>query len=422
MLFFRAASGLMPEFLSPPLSHAVRDVVTEEAAILPPRGAALHLTPLVSEGDLVAKGSPVACLRNAPDVCLVAPIAGRVARVARSASRRISEIVLFREDAGGTERRDVTASDSPNGLRRLMQSAGIWPWIRRRPFGGMPGADERPSAIVVIAADTDPDAVAPNVDLKGRHEAFARGIAALATLADGLVLVAWPDGEPKPDLDVTGTEIGWIACGPRHPQGAAGICIHRHAPAGTDAPVWDIHAEDVAELGDLLATGELPQRRLVRLSGAALGESRTVRTHPGADLRQLTQRIVNRSPHEVRTGSHLDGRPARWLGQRDRQVTVLPREALPEPVHWLRAALDNSNRADPAIPSAALSQAFGSALPAAPFIRALASGDEEAAIRFGVLSLLEEDISLADYVLGANGALKGQLRAMLDRIQSEYEG
>jgi Na+-transporting NADH:ubiquinone oxidoreductase subunit A len=120
------------------------------------------------------------------------------------------------------------------------------------------------------------------------------------------------------------------------------------------------------------------------------------------------------------SGSHLDGRIARWLGIRHRQITVLPREAPRRRPHWLIAALTESAGVGPAIPTAALSQSLGASLPAAPFIRALGAGDDEAAMNLGALSLLEEDIALADFVLGGGGGIMLQLRAMLDRIRVEY--
>ncbi|MGR3578228.1 MAG: Na(+)-translocating NADH-quinone reductase subunit A, partial [Sagittula sp.] len=69
---------------------------------------------------------------------------------------------------------------------------------------------------------------------------------------------------------------------------------------------------------------------------------------------------------------------------------------------------------------AGLEQAFAGTLPAAPFLRALGAGDDETAMKLGVLSLLDEDVALADYVLSENGEIATQLRTMLDRIRSEF--
>ena len=419
MTFLALRAGLIPEVPTPPEISGVEEVVTEEAAVRPPDGGAPSVTPLLAEGDMVASGGALACLKHTPDVAFVAPFAGRVARLSLLPGRRLSEVVLFREKGGETERHDAGEAGTTAGLRRLMQSAGVWPWLRRRPFGGMPAAEEVPAAILVMAADTRPLAPDPSRALDGREEAFLRGVAALERLTEGPVLIVRAEGAGVPDPGRGGGRVRVVDAGARHPQGLAGIRIHQAFPAGLDAPVWDIHAEDAAALGALLDTGVLPMDRLVRIGGRALREGRTVRTHPGADLRQLTQRIVAPGPHVLLSGSVLDGHEAQWLGTRDRQVTVLPREGARRPAHWLAAALGRSGATAPAIPSAALSEAFGGALPALPFIRALSAGDDETAMKLGLLSLLEEDVALADYVLSQRGQIAAEMRAMLDRIRAE---
>lgn len=41
-------------------------------------------------------------------------------------------------------------------------------------------------------------------------------------------------------------------------------------------------------------------------------------------------------------------------------------------------------------------------------------------MRLGILSLLEEDVAMADYVLGGGANLAGLLRAMLEDIRQEF--
>jgi Na+-transporting NADH:ubiquinone oxidoreductase subunit A len=420
MTFFRAGAGLSPDFRSPPENPEISEVITEEAAVCPPVGSVLHVVPLVNEGDVVPRGRAVACLRHAPDVCFTAPVAGRIARLSLLPGKRLSEIVLFRESEDAAERHDARQTATLADLMRLLQRAGVWPWLRRRPFGGMPAHDETPAAIVVMAADTRPFAPDPLSALDGREEDFERGLEAIARLTDGPVIICGHDRAPAVASGRSTDRIHVVSRGMRHPQASAGICIHNLFPAGLDAPVWDIHAEDTAAVGALLQTGVLPTSRLVRIAGSALRESRTVRTHPGADLRQLTQRIAAPGPHVLMSGSPLDGHLAHWLAPRHRQITVLPRERARQRPHWLAAALTQSSGPQPVIPSAALAQALGAALPVAPFIRAVGAGDDETAMKLGILSLLEEDVALADYVLSEGGHLKAQLRAMLDRIRTEF--
>lgn len=419
MLFLGAEAGLTPDFLSPPTQSDSDEVVTEEIGIRLPSGPSLPVTPLVAEGDLVACGAPVACLRHSPDTCFVAPVAGRVAEISLLPGRRLSEILLVREDQAGTEHHDTKQAQTEAGLRRLMQISGMWVWLRRRPFGGMPAADERPAAIVVMATDTRPLAPNPVDALYGRADDFARGLSALERLSEGPILVATAKGAPGPALPKGTGRVQVVPCGTRHPQGLPGLVIHRAFPADLETPVWDVHAEDVAALGALLATGALPMTRLVHVAGPGLREARILRTHPGADLRQLTWTIISPGPHSLMSGSPLDGHVARWLAPRHRQLTVLPRAADHAPPHWLIGALTRSATTPPVIPTAAVTQALGAVLPAMPFLRALGVGNDESAMKLGVLSLLEEDLALADYVLGSDGALMRQLREMLDRIQTE---
>ncbi|WP_417606054.1 Na(+)-translocating NADH-quinone reductase subunit A [Primorskyibacter flagellatus] len=388
-------------------------VLTEEAAITADRNEVLRVEPLVDEDTLVAQGQPLLRLRANPAIALVAPMAGRVARIELAPGRRLLRLVVFREGEG---RQDHAHSPQDEAaLRALMQGAGMWRILRSRPFGRMPTISERPAAIFVMATDTRPGAPDPQLALKGREDDFAVGLEALQRLIAGQV---WLCEGKVGDLPVP-VGVRRIPCGALHPQGLPGIQIHRHHPARMDAPVWDVHAEDVADLGSLLATGLVPDTRLVSVTGAALREPRLLRCQPGADLRGLAHGFVRPGPHRLLSGSALDGQQAHWLAPRDRQVTVLLGAASADHRHWFGAALRRAARPMPVIPTAALEQAMGSDIPAHALIRTLASGDPEGAARLGALSLLEEDLALADYVTGAVPRISAQLRAVLDVIATE---
>lgn len=420
MIDFAFHAGLAPRFLSPEFGSRPTEMITAEAGLRTFRGDPPRVVLEVEEDALVPQGAPIARLRTAPDVCFVAPMPARVARVALSQGQRLSEIVLFHEAGGDAVSHDIAESETEAGLRRLMQNSGLWLWLERRPFGGMPAPEERPGAIFVMASDTTPLAPDPRLALVGREEAFGRGLHALSRLTDGPVFVCQQPGPALFDGASPAGRLRVVEHGPHHPQGAAGLRIHALFPATLETPVWSIHAEDVAHLGTLIATGTLPMTRLVSVAGAALREARLVHTQPGADLRGLTHRIVQPGPHVVLSGSPLDGHAAHWLAPRHRQVTALPRPPQAKPPHWFVAALTRSATPKPMIPNAALDQSFAAGLPAAAFVRTLTSGDDETAMKMGLLSLLEEDVALADYVLGRNVHLPDVLRAMLDRIRAEF--
>ena len=90
--------------------------------------------------------------------------------------------------------------------------------------------------------------------------------------------------------------------------------------------------------------------------------------------------------------------------------------------HWLTSALRSASRPVPLIPTAALEQSLGGALPAVALVRALSAGDRETAVRLGALSLVEEDLALADYVTCAEPRLSVLLRGILQAIEAEEAG
>lgn len=175
----------------------------------------------------------------------------------------------------------------------------------------------------------------------------------------------------------------------------------------------------MAGIGEFLASGLVPETRLVSVAGPALKRARLLRCQPGADLRQLCYGFEKPGAHRILSGSALDGREARWLGHRDRQVTVLDAGRRGDRGHWFLTALQRAARPVPLIPTAAIEQALGGVLPAMPFLRALAAGDAETFTRLGGLSLLPEDVALVDYVSNSAPPVSTLMQTMLDRIAAE---
>ena len=377
---------------------------------------------LVNPGEKVAQGAPVLRSRRHPSLTLVAPVAGTVAGVDLGPGRQLSQVLFFHLPDGERHVHDVrTAANGTDAgeTRSLLLSAGLWPYLRSRPFGRLPSPDETPAAIFVMALDTRPDAPPPGLALKGRLESFVRGLRALAGLTSRPVHVCHDGTAGLGDFDTGDHRIRLVRVEPVHPLGLPGMQIAARFTAAIGQPVWDIHAEDVAGIGEFLATGLVPETRIVSISGPALREKRLVRCQPGADLRALTFDIARPGPHRLMSGSALDGIEGRWLGAWHRQVAAIAAAGPERRPHWFSAALRRSSRPLPIIPSAALDHAFGGILPAAPLVRAIAANDTETAIRLGALSLTEEDVALADYVTAASPRLAVLLRAMLDRISEE---
>jgi len=255
--------------------------------------------------------------------------------------------------------------------------------------------------------------------IAGEEERFVRGLRALSALASEAVFLCQEQGADIVPATARGAGLRVIKSVPSHPWGLAGIQIHRNFPASTRKRVWDIAAEDVVALGELIETGYLRETRLVSVTGSAIRTPFMVRCQPWADLRGLAQGHLRPGRHVILSGSALDGHETRWLATGQRQATVLAPEDHAPAGHWFLSALRRASRPLPIIPCAAVDRSLGGEMPALPFLRALASGDDEAAIRLGALSLLAEDLSLADYVTSAEPRLSHLFNGMLGRIEAE---
>lgn len=412
----------MPNTSQTSAAAHIRTQITDQCALFVRPDDDLRVDMLVAVGDRVAQGAPVLRSRRYPELTMVAPVAGEVAAVDLGPGKRLSQVLFFHDAAGDRHRHHLSGArlpDSPEAMREALLSAGLWPLIRTRPFGRVPLPQERPAAIFVMALDTRLDAPPPQLALDGQLDAFAQGVRALATLTDGPLYICHDGTAGIDEVCSVSARVRLVRVEPVHPRGLAGLQIADRFPASVDAPVWDIHAEDVAGIGAFIETGLVPETRLVSISGSALRESRLVRCQPGADLRALSFDIVRPGPHRLLSGSSLDGVEGRWLGPWRRQMAVVAGTGPERASHWFSAALRRSSRPLPIIPTAALDHAFAGILPAALLVRALAANDAETAARLGALSLLEEDVALADYLTAATPRLGIMLRAMLNRIAAE---
>lgn len=417
--------GLSVPVLTPqPLPERPGTVITGEAGLNLGQQAELRVEPLVRTGDRVAQGAPILKDRRRPECVITAPMSGHIAELEIGPGRKLTSLLVYKDDKGeshiydtGAANTETSSDTGTSALRTLLQTSGLWMRLRARPFGAVPAADASPAALFVMAVDTRPLAPSPRLALEGENEEewLARGLYALGRLCDGPLYFCQDRG---PDILPLEKQMKRLRVGPLHPAGLAGFQIHRHFPARLDRPVWEIDAEDVMAIGQLLSTGRLPATRLVGIAGPGLRETLLVRCQPGADLRELCHAYMTPGQQAILSGSVLEGDESRWLGFRDHQVTVIGRPQPKSRTHWLETALRRASRPEPIIATAAVDQALGGSFAGMALLRALSVNDDETAMDLGLLSLLEEDMGLLDYVTAASPRFSGLLRAALDRIEA----
>lgn len=392
--------------------------ITNEATLHSPFHDDFRVELLVRPGDLVAQGQPVLRATKARDFTMTAPMPARVAAIDMDRGKRLNSILFYHEPEAGRHLFDVPPDPGADGTWTMLATSGLWRAFRQRPGIGRAFGDVRPSAIVVMAHDTRPGAGRPLDWVRDRGAEIEAGLKALARLSEGPIFLVRPRGA---EVDMRGAADSTVCleAPEAHPWGLPGIHILQNAPASFSRPVWDIHIEAVADVGNLMRTGHVPETKHVAIDGPGVRQPMLLKVQPGADIRELLFSRVVPGNHLVLSGSSIDGTPARWVGLGSHQITVLMAPEPAGPPHWLRAALGRASRPVPIIPTAGLEQALGGAVPVMPLLRAISSGDLESAVALGALSLTAEDLALVDYITRADPPLSGQLRALIDRASDE---
>ena len=124
-----------------------------------------------------------------PEIVFTAPYGGKVISINRGERRKILEIVVETEKSAGSA--EFTKADpkslSADKIKEQLLKSGLWPFIKRRPYGTIASPEEKPKAIYISTFDTAPLAPDYSFVLEGQMESFQTGINALAQLAEGKV-------------------------------------------------------------------------------------------------------------------------------------------------------------------------------------------------------------------------------------------
>ncbi|MDH5286724.1 MAG: Na(+)-translocating NADH-quinone reductase subunit A [Betaproteobacteria bacterium] len=425
----------------------------ERVALLGADSLGLRPSLRVEAGSAVVRGQPLYEDKKNPGVLFVAPAAGTIEAVNRG-ERRAFQSLVIRVDAtadGDPERaqrpasfagRPVAALDRAAAIALLLES-GLWTSLRERPFSHVPSPETKPRAVFVTAIDTHPHAPDVGLVLAGREEAFADGVALLAKLTDGPVYVCTPESlDPRLPAD---PRIRRVAFAGPHPAGTAGLHIHLLDPVDHHRRAWHVGCQDVAAIGELVATGRPDVARVVSIGGPGAARPRMLRTRLGASLDELTAGETLPGPQRVISGSVLGGRTAMgpvegFLGRYHQQVAVVPEATERELFGYITPgrdkysvwnvvlgrfrhglALTTTTNGGPRamVPIGSYERVMPFDILPTFLLRALATKDVERAEALGVLELDEEDLALATFVDPGKTEWGPLLREMLERLRKE---
>ncbi len=314
-------------------------LVSETVAIKPTDFAGLSPKLLVKVGDEVKAGTPLFYNKNDESIKFSSPVSGEVVAINRGEKRRILDVVILADKEIAYEKFAVAEPSSldKKGITEALCNAGLWPFIKQRPYDVVASPKDSPKAIFVSAFDSHP--LAPDNDfvLHGKAKAFQLGLEAISKLTEGKVHLN-VNADAKADeafLNAKGVQLNQVS-GP-HPAGNVGVQIHHLAPISKGEVVWTLKPQDVLSIGKFFETGHFDASRVVAVCGAQVNDPKYYRTILGSKISALAPNLKEGETRlisgNVLTGTHVsaDG----YLGFYDYQVTAIPEGGEPRMFGWI---------------------------------------------------------------------------------------
>ena len=320
------------------------------------------LTPrlLVEEGDRVDVGDALFCDKSDERIRFTSAVSGQVKAIVRGEKRKLLEVVVEADfKSSSSARSDSESSPIPmdaDAIKAAMLQCGLWTLLRQRPFGTVANPDDKPKAIFVSAFSSAP--LAPDYDfiMRGREEALKKGLEALAKLTNGKVHVCFRPNQPLASTikQLNNQQFNIHFIKGSHPAGNIGTQIAHIDPINKGEIIWTMNLQDVAVLGELVATGIYKPERLVAVSGPTIKNPHYYRVRFGACLVEIAkaQLLNNEYPkmdtsaatkeNRVISGNILSGTQIAadgFLSAYDDLVSILPEGDYYDFMGWVMPGL-----------------------------------------------------------------------------------
>lgn len=403
--------------------------------------------PVVKEGDKVLVGQPLFVDKNHPEVNFVSPVSGVVASVERGARRKIMNVIVTPDK--DQQYADFGKSD-PSGMdaqqvKDLLLKAGMFAFVRQRPYDVIANPADTPKAIFVSAFDSAP--LAPDFEfvLKGEEENFQTGLDALAKLAK--VYLGISPKQKSAALTAAKNVTVNVFDGP-HPAGNVGVQINRISPVNKGEVVWTIGAEAVLFIGRLLNTGKVDLTRTVALTGSEVSHPAYAKLKVGAKLNKIfAGRVSEGRDLRYISGNVLTGKqvtPDGYLGAFHSQLTVIPEgDDVNELLGWIMPRVNDFSTSrsyfswlkgsskeyviDARIKGGArhmiMSGEYDSVFPMNIYpeqlVKAIIAGDIDRMEALGIYEVAPEDFALCEFVDSSKVEVQRIVREGLDMLRKE---
>ena len=398
------------------------------------------LTPklLVHEGDEVKCGQALLTDKQTERISIPSPVSGKVKAIVRGDRRKLLRVVVETSD---TNEQAEKKADSTLTLVERLCEAGLFCFMRQRPYDVIASPADNPKAIFVSAFSKMPLAANFSFVAKGEEELFKHALKALSEIAPAYVGI--PSEDYISGLCSEGDVHVNIFDGP-NPSGNVGVQINHICPVNKGEIVWTLSPQAVLFIGRWLETGKLNLSIKIAVAGSEVGTPQYVETIIGAPLSELVgntgehKRIINGNPLVGEAVANDD-----YLGAFASEVCVLPEgDDIHEAFGWIMPRLKQHSVSRSylswlmpgkkfapdcrikggqrhMIMSGEYDRVFPMDIFAGYLIKAIITGDIDRQEALGIYEVAPEDFAVAEYVDSSKLELQRIVREGLDILRKE---
>lgn len=401
----------------------------------------------VKEGDKVLAGDPLFVDKLRPEVQFTSPVSGTVSAINRGNRRALLSVVVTPDKETEYKQFESTTVDSMSREQIIstMMNAGVWPFVKQRPYDVIANPNDRPKAIHISTFDTAPLAPDYTFALEDSASDFQVGVNALKKLTDGAVnLNVYKEDRAK----TTFTQIQCVEQnffqGP-HPAGNVGVQIHHIDPINKGDVVWVVNPQDVVIIGRLFSKGIFDARVVIALTGAVKGP-RYYKTVLGASIKSFLASEQIAENMRVISGNVLTGTKLSkddFISYYDSQVTVIPEGTEPTFMGWLAPGFGRhsfsraffswltpnkeyalNTNTNGGVRAFVFTGVYEKVLPMDIYpmqlLKAILAEDIDKMEQLGIYEVVPEDFALCEYVCPSKIEIQSIIRQGLDTIRKEF--
>lgn len=401
---------------------------------------------VVKEQEYVMAGGPLFVDKNHPEVKFVSPVSGVVTSVERGERRKVLSIVVEAAKEQDYEEfgKMNPAKMNAQQVKEALMNAGMFAFIRQRPYDIVADPTQTPKAIFVSAFDSSP--LAPDFEfaLKGEEANFQTGLDTLSRMAKTYLGIH--ASQKAAALTQAQNVTVNVFDGP-HPAGNVGVQINHVDPIAKGETVWTLGAEAVIFIGRLMNTGRVDLTRTVALTGSEVQKPAYCKLKVGALLTDVFKgRVTEGKSLRYISGNVLTGKriPANgFLGAFHNQLTVIPEgDDVHEMLGWImprfkqfsvsrsyfswlmgKKAFDFDARVKGGerhmIMSGEYDRVFPMDIYPEQLVKAIIAGDIDRMEALGIYEVAPEDFALCEFVCSSKVEVQRIVREGLDMLRAE---